>query len=332
MEKVERAGRIEVGGQGCGQTGCWGSRGGRQRKLLASRPPGCDARGTSRGYLQAGGAVRKQWRVGPCGRGVSRQNQHLVLRGSGGDQPRIGSPGGEGVGQETPGGPGQCGRCVGRPGALGLGGPGPGPCCRVLVELRTTSGSGFCPQRLTKRKVVCVCPGTFCVWGLESGRAGTVRAGAHGARFAWEERGDLTLSFPQRSRRGEPVSSGEGPQEPAVWLPRSEEEEEAVESRVTAAAPVSGDFPGSPAESSPAEPGLQQALVPVIKELVPDRRQPRGQLCLRPQQLRVARHPRVPAPAVGLLLLLLLSVLLLVQSPAPTWPHLQLCYLQPPPV
>ncbi|XP_051696677.1 protein KASH5 isoform X3 [Oryctolagus cuniculus] len=135
-----------------------------------------------------------------------------------------------------------------------------------------------------------------------------------------------------RSRRGEPVSSGEGPQEPAVWLPRSEEEEEAVESRVTAAAPVSGDFPGSPAESSPAEPGLQQALVPVIKELVPDRRQPRGQLCLRPQQLRVARHPRVPAPAVGLLLLLLLSVLLLVQSPAPTWPHLQLCYLQPPPV
>ncbi|XP_062031894.1 protein KASH5 [Lepus europaeus] len=133
------------------------------------------------------------------------------------------------------------------------------------------------------------------------------------------------------SRRSEPASSGEGPQEPAVWLPRSEEEEEAVESRVTAAAPVSGDSPGGPAES-PAEPGLQQALVPVIKELVPDRRRPRGQLCLRPQQLRVARHPLVPAPVLGLLLLLLLSVLLLVQSPAPTWPHLQLCYLQPPPV
>ena len=32
------------------------------------------------------------------------------------------------------------------------------------------------------------------------------------------------------------------------------------------------------------------------------------------------------------LVLMLLSVLLLGQSPPPTWPHLQLCYLQPPPV
>lgn len=47
---------------------------------------------------------------------------------------------------------------------------------------------------------------------------------------------------------------------------------------------------------------------------------------------RVTRHPLIPAPVLGLLLLLLLSVLLLGQSPPPTWPHLQLCYLQPPPV
>lgn len=47
---------------------------------------------------------------------------------------------------------------------------------------------------------------------------------------------------------------------------------------------------------------------------------------------RVTRHPLMPAPVLGLLLLLLLSVLLLGQSPPPTWPHLQLCYLRPPPV
>lgn len=126
--------------------------------------------------------------------------------------------------------------------------------------------------------------------------------------------------------------------------------------------------------SSPAEPELQQALVPVVKELVPVRRpvwgQVHGQLCLptmyhqplrcAPERLqkesgshtvglyttsipctllntglpptRVPRHPLIPVPVLGLLLLLLLSILLLGQSPPPTWPHLQLCYLQPPPV
>lgn len=47
---------------------------------------------------------------------------------------------------------------------------------------------------------------------------------------------------------------------------------------------------------------------------------------------RISQHPLVPTPILGLLLLLLLSILLLSQSPPPTWPHLQLYYLQPPPV
>ncbi|KAH0505439.1 Protein KASH5, partial [Microtus ochrogaster] len=47
---------------------------------------------------------------------------------------------------------------------------------------------------------------------------------------------------------------------------------------------------------------------------------------------RISQHPLVPTPVLGLLLLLLLSILLLSQSPTPTWPHLQLYYLQPPPV
>uniref|UniRef100_A0A452G9B3 KASH domain containing 5 n=1 Tax=Capra hircus TaxID=9925 RepID=A0A452G9B3_CAPHI len=106
-----------------------------------------------------------------------------------------------------------------------------------------------------------------------------------------------------------------------------------------------GDILRNPPESSPSEPELQQALVPVVKELVPVRRPVWGQLCLCPLRLRwlrctphtvppprrVSRHLLIPAPLLGLLLLLL-SVLLLGQSPPPTWPHLQLCYLQPPPV
>ncbi|GAB5581781.1 protein KASH5 isoform X7 [Prionailurus iriomotensis] len=99
--------------------------------------------------------------------------------------------------------------------------------------------------------------------------------------------------------------------------------------------PHPGDIPGSLPESIPAKPDLQRALVPVVKELVPVSRPDWGQLCLaplHPQPLRVTRHPLIPAPVLGLLLLLLLSVLLLGQSPPPTWPHLQLCYLQPPPV
>ncbi|ELW47141.1 Coiled-coil domain-containing protein 155 [Tupaia chinensis] len=95
--------------------------------------------------------------------------------------------------------------------------------------------------------------------------------------------------------------------------------------------PSPGDSPGSPPKS-PAEPELQQALVPVSGELGLRRRQPWGQLCLPIQQLRVTQPPLIPAPVLGLLLLLLLSVLLLGQPASPTWPHLQLCYLQPPPV
>ncbi|ELK28590.1 Coiled-coil domain-containing protein 155 [Myotis davidii] len=88
---------------------------------------------------------------------------------------------------------------------------------------------------------------------------------------------------------------------------------------------------------SPPQPDLQHALVPVERKLVPVRRPVWSHFCLcplhpQPQQLRVRRHPLIPAPVLGLLLLLLLSVLLLGQPPPPTWPHLQLCYLGPPPV
>nr|XP_024653479.1 protein KASH5 isoform X4 [Macaca nemestrina] len=141
----------------------------------------------------------------------------------------------------------------------------------------------------------------------------------------------------QRNFQGQPAYHGEGRKEPSMWLTGREEEEDA-ESQVTADLPMPlgdprpGDIPESPPESRPAQQELQQALVPVMKELVPVRRRPWGQLCLPPQRLRVTRHPLIPAPVLGLLLLLLLSVLLLGPSPPPTWPHLQLCYLQPPPV
>ncbi|CAD7692360.1 unnamed protein product [Nyctereutes procyonoides] len=207
--------------------------------------------------------------------------------------------------------------------------------------------------------------------------------------WQWEEvaiETDEEAEFPskaptgaQRNFQGEPVHPHGGRQEQSMWLPRSENEEE-VEPQTTDSLPIPlgdphpGDIPGSPPESSPAEPELQQALVPVVKELVPVRRpvwgQVYGQLCLptmyhqplrcTPERLqkesgshtvglyttstpctlrstglpptRVPRHPLIPVPILGLLLLLLLSILLLGQSPPPTWPHLQLCYLQPPPV
>ncbi|XP_039100194.1 protein KASH5 isoform X2 [Hyaena hyaena] len=167
--------------------------------------------------------------------------------------------------------------------------------------------------------------------------------------WQWEEvviETDEEAEFPseatagaRRNFQGEPARPQGGRRERSMWLPRREEEEEA-ETQVTANLPIPlgdphrGDIPGSPPES-PAEPDLQRALVPVLKELVPVRRPDRGQLCLaplHPQPLRVSRHPLIPAPVLGLLLLLLLSVLLLGQSPPPTWPHLQLCYLRPPPV
>ncbi|XP_032341426.1 protein KASH5 isoform X2 [Camelus ferus] len=208
--------------------------------------------------------------------------------------------------------------------------------------------------------------------------------------WQWEEvvhETDEEAEFPpeaptgrQRNLQGEPAHPPEGRKERSMWLPRRDEEEE-VEIWVRMDLPIPlgdsqpGDIPGSPPASCPSEPDLQQALVPVVKELVPDRRPVWSQLCLQPlhpQQLRftprylqkegggqtsgrcpvlghhglswappstvlpprrVSRHPLIPVPVLGLLLLLLLlSILLLGQSPPPTWPHLQLCYLQPPPV
>ncbi|KAK2509634.1 hypothetical protein MC885_021164 [Smutsia gigantea] len=168
--------------------------------------------------------------------------------------------------------------------------------------------------------------------------------------WQWEEatnETDAEAEFPpeapagaQRSFQGEPAHPQEKRKTRSMWLPRREDEEEA-ENHFTANPPISlrdphtGDIPESPPESNPPESELQQALVPVVKKLGPVRRPVWGQLCLyplRPQQLRVTRHPRVPAPVLGLLLLGLLSFLLLGQAPPTTWPHLQLCYLQPPPV
>ncbi|XP_059008874.1 protein KASH5 isoform X7 [Mustela lutreola] len=142
-----------------------------------------------------------------------------------------------------------------------------------------------------------------------------------------------------RHLQGEIVHLQGGRKERSMWLPRREEEEEAVPQIMAnlpspLADPHHGDVLGSPPES-PTEPQPQQALVPVPRELVPIRSPRWGQLCLpslQPEPLRITRPPLIPAPVLGLLLLLLLSVLLLGQSPPPTWPHLQLCYLQPPPV
>ncbi|XP_055267595.1 protein KASH5 isoform X2 [Moschus berezovskii] len=142
----------------------------------------------------------------------------------------------------------------------------------------------------------------------------------------------------QRNFQEESAHPQEGREEQSTWLPRMEEEDGA-EIQVMVDLPTHledshpGDILGNPPES-PSEPELQQALVPVVKELVSVRSPVWGQLCLctlRPRQLRVTRHLLIPASLLGLLLLLL-SVLLLGQSPPPTWPYLQLYYLQPPPV
>ncbi|XP_055992862.1 protein KASH5 [Sorex fumeus] len=140
--------------------------------------------------------------------------------------------------------------------------------------------------------------------------------------------------------QGQSTPPQKGKKERSMWLPRREEEEE-EETQVMASLPVPQGVPncGSVLASrpgSPPQPALQQALVPVAKEPVPVRRPAWSQLCLcplHPPQLRLPRHSMVPAPMLALLLLLLLlSVLLLGHSPPPTWPHLQLYYLQPPPV
>ncbi|XP_065782572.1 protein KASH5 isoform X3 [Muntiacus reevesi] len=144
----------------------------------------------------------------------------------------------------------------------------------------------------------------------------------------------------QGNFQGESAHPQEGGEEQLTWLPRREEEDGA-EIQVMVDLPIHPgdshpeDILRNPPESSPSEPELQQALVPVVKELVPVRRPVWGQLCLcplRPRRLRVTRLLLVPVPLLGLLLLLVLSVMLLSQSPPPAWPHLQLCYLQPPPV
>ncbi|XP_061244997.1 protein KASH5 isoform X3 [Bos javanicus] len=104
----------------------------------------------------------------------------------------------------------------------------------------------------------------------------------------------------QRNLQEESAHPQEGREEPSTRLPRREEEDGAE-------IQVMVDLPLHPEDSHPGD----------ILGNLPE---------------RVTRHLLIPAPLLGLLLLLLLSVLLLGQSPPPTWPHLQLCYLQPPPV
>ncbi|XP_010847908.1 PREDICTED: protein KASH5 isoform X2 [Bison bison bison] len=104
----------------------------------------------------------------------------------------------------------------------------------------------------------------------------------------------------QRNLQEESAHPQEGREEPSTRLPRREEEDGAE-------IQVMVDLPFHPEDSHP------------------------GDILGNPPE-RVTRHLLIPAPLLGLLLLLLLSVLLLGQSPPPTWPHLQLCYLQPPPV
>ncbi|XP_021489584.2 protein KASH5 [Meriones unguiculatus] len=144
----------------------------------------------------------------------------------------------------------------------------------------------------------------------------------------------------QRNLQREAVHALEGSRTLPWRLSRRQEEEEEDESWVQAdpSSPLGTPHhelgPGSFSESCQVMPEVQQALVPVVRELVPVERS-HTHHCLRPQYspgIRISQYPLVPTPMLGLLLLLLLSILLLSQSPTPTWPHLQLYYLQPPPV
>ncbi|KAL6053685.1 hypothetical protein STEG23_018918 [Scotinomys teguina] len=160
--------------------------------------------------------------------------------------------------------------------------------------------------------------------------------------WQWEE-AEFPSEDPARRQRNlqrESVHALEGGRTPSLRLSRRQEEEEEEESLVLVDPSIPLGTPyhelalGSSPESCQGVPDIQQALVPVVRELVPVERS-WAQHCLRPQhspELRVSQHPLVPTPILGLLLLLLLSILLLGQSPKPTWPHLQLYYLQPPPV
>ncbi|XP_006229261.1 protein KASH5 isoform X5 [Rattus norvegicus] len=138
----------------------------------------------------------------------------------------------------------------------------------------------------------------------------------------------------------EPVHALEGSRTPCLRLSRRQEEEEEEESWILAdpSSPLGTPHrklaPRSSPKSCHVVPNMQQALMPVVRELVPVGRS-QTQHCLRPRHtpgIRISQHPLVPTPILGLLLLLLVSILLLSQSPPPTWPHLQLYYLQPPPV
>ncbi|XP_021023471.1 protein KASH5 isoform X1 [Mus caroli] len=145
----------------------------------------------------------------------------------------------------------------------------------------------------------------------------------------------------QTALQREPVHALEGSRAPCLRLSRRQEEEEEEEESWVLADPSSPlGTPhhklalGSSPESCHIVPEMHQALMPVVRDLVPVERS-RTQHCLHPQHspgIRISQHPLVPTPVLGLLLLLLLSILLFSQSPPPTWPHLQLYYLQPPPV
>ncbi|XP_072463476.1 protein KASH5 isoform X2 [Notamacropus eugenii] len=105
----------------------------------------------------------------------------------------------------------------------------------------------------------------------------------------------------------------------------------------TLSSPQPGDEPCPDAESSPSDPAPHQALEPVMSQLVPARRRRSGDQ-MYPTPLAAQRHRTsnlllARSPILGLLLLmLLLSALVLASSRPLAWPHLQLHYLQSPPV
>ncbi|XP_040592070.1 protein KASH5 isoform X2 [Mesocricetus auratus] len=146
--------------------------------------------------------------------------------------------------------------------------------------------------------------------------------------WPWEE-----AAREQRDFQGEPVCALGGSRAVSLRLSRRQEEEEEEESWVLVdpSSPLGTAHrelaSGSSPESCQDVPEVRHALVPVVRDVVPVER-PWAQ---HSPGLRVSRHLLAPTPILGLLLLLL-SILLLSQSPTPTWPHLQLCYLQPPPV
>uniref|UniRef100_A0A8C2MA61 KASH domain containing 5 n=2 Tax=Cricetulus griseus TaxID=10029 RepID=A0A8C2MA61_CRIGR len=159
--------------------------------------------------------------------------------------------------------------------------------------------------------------------------------------WQWEE-AEFPSEDPAREQRNfqrEPVYALEG-RTASLRLSRRQEEEEEEEASwvlVDPSTPLGTPHhelaPRSSPESCQDVPEVQQALMPVVRDVVPVER-PWAQHCLCPQHspgLRVSQHLLVPKPILGLLLLLL-SIVLLSQSPTPTWPHVQLYYLQPPPV